>query len=74
MEKFIPPEQQSKRQKRELNTKKRRTWGALNPVTRKPKNPKAYVRKKTRRWTDDGASGSFCYKSLNLKSRSVDAD
>ncbi len=60
MEKFIPFGKLSKRKQRELNLKRRGTWGDVNPVTRKPKDPKAYVRKKTRRWTDDdGASGSL---------------
>ena len=45
MEKFIPYEKLSPRKKKELNQKRRRTWGTLNPVTRKPNNPKAYKRK-----------------------------
>lgn len=59
MEKFIPREKLSKRGKAELDAKKRVTWGALNPVTRKPKNPRAYDRNKARRWTDDGTSGPY---------------
>jgi hypothetical protein len=50
--KFIPREKLSKKTQRELNLKKRRTWGALNPATRKPKNPKAYDRKKVQREDD----------------------
>lgn len=43
---FIPFEKLSKKKKQEENNKKRRTWGGLNPVTRKPENPKAYNRSK----------------------------
>ena len=57
MEKFIPYEKLSKKAKRELDRKKRGTWGGLDPVTRKPPNPKAYNRSraKNRRY-DDGFS------------------
>ena len=47
MEKFIPYEKLSKKEKRKLDLAKRQTWGNLNPVTRKPENSKAYNRKKT---------------------------
>lgn len=49
MEKFIPYEKLSKKEKRLRNQAKRGTWGALNPVTRKPENSKAYNRAKARR-------------------------
>ena len=41
MEKFIPYEKLSKKKRRELDKRKRGSWGGLNPVTRTPKNPKA---------------------------------
>lgn len=53
MEKFIPLSKQSKKKQREAHAKRRSTWGALNPVTRKPANPKAYNRKKARKGRDD---------------------
>ena len=37
MEKFIPYEKLSKKEKRKMDLAKRQTWGELNPVTRKPK-------------------------------------
>ena len=46
MEKFIPKEKLSKKEKRKLNLAKRGSWGGINPVTRKPENPKKYKRKK----------------------------
>lgn len=48
MEKFIPYEKLSKKKRKELDVKKRSVWG-INPVTRKPANPKAYNRRKALR-------------------------
>ncbi len=53
MEKFIPYAKLSKKKQRELDRKRRGTWGSLNPVTRKPANPKAYNRQKARKWNHD---------------------
>ncbi|MGI5935340.1 MAG: hypothetical protein ACOX7I_00820 [Oscillospiraceae bacterium] len=53
MEKFIPVEKISKKKQRELTAQKRGTWGGQNPATRKPENPKAYNRKKARKWNQD---------------------
>ena len=47
MEKFIPYEKLSKKEKRKMDLAKRQTWGELNPVTRKPENSKAYNRQKS---------------------------
>ena len=55
MEKFVPYEKLSKKKKRELDLKRRKTW-AISPVTRKPQTPKAYNRKKARRWMLDDPS------------------
>ena len=44
MEKFIPYEKLSKKEKRKLDLAMRQTWGELNLVTRKPVNSKAYNR------------------------------
>lgn len=59
MEKFIPYEKLSKKAKRELDRKKRGTWGGLNPVTRMPPNPRAYNRRKAQKWRDDSGSAPF---------------
>ena len=61
MEKFVPYERLSKKKQRELNAMKRGSWGGLNPVTRKPANPKAYNRKTARSWKDDSNFEPFCY-------------
>ena len=65
MEKFIPYEKLSKKKQRELNASRRTTW-AVNPVTRKPANPKAYNRKTARNWKDDSNSVPYLLNSLFL--------
>ena len=56
MEKFIPYEKLSKKEKRKLDLAKRQTWGELNPVTRKPENSRAYNRKKSQAWKRESPS------------------
>ena len=58
MKQFIPYEKLAKKAKRELNKTGRVRW-AINPVTRKPPNPKAYNRKKSRQGDDDFLTGIF---------------
>lgn len=53
MEKFIPYEKLSKKEKRNIDKSKRQTWGNLNPVTRKPANSKAYNRRKAQDWKNE---------------------
>jgi len=53
MEKFIPYEKLSKKEKRKCDRTRRQTWGGLNPVTRKPENSRVYNRQKVKAqgWT-----------------------
>ena len=53
MKKMVPYEKLQKKKQRELSLGQRGSWGALNPVTRKPANPKAYNRKRADRRDDD---------------------
>ena len=53
MEKFVPYEKLSKKEKRKLNEARRGSWQGVNPVTRKSENPKAYKRYKARQWDED---------------------
>lgn len=50
MEKYIPYEKLSKKEKRRLDSQRRGSWGPINPVTRKPESSKAYNRSKARNW------------------------
>ena len=67
MEKFIPYEKLSKKKQRELDVRKRKTWGNVNPVTRRTKNPKAYNRQKARKWNDDSDFAPFYFLYQPLK-------
>ena len=53
MEKFVPYEKLSKKEKRRMDALRRGTWQGINPVTRKSVNPKAYNRSKARQWKKD---------------------
>jgi len=59
VEKFIPYGKLSKKKKRELDASKRGSWNGISPVTRKPLNPKAYNRAKTRNRRCDPDFASF---------------
>lgn len=68
MDKYIPYEKLSKKEKRKIDAAKRGTWGELNPVTRKPQNSKAYNRSKSRNWKrgyHETSSGNFFVKWLD---------
>lgn len=60
MEKFIPYEKLSKKEKKKMYLAKRQSWGSMSPVTRKPENSKAYNRRKEQNWKKDCPS-SACY-------------
>lgn len=57
MEKFIPYEKLSKKEQKKRNAARRGSWGAVNPVTRRPENSRAYNRQKAQNWKRD-LSGS----------------
>lgn len=50
MDKFIPYEKLSKKEKRKIDQAGRKNWGELNPVTRKPEKKNVYNRKRTQDW------------------------
>ncbi len=59
--KYIPYEKLSKKEKRKIDSARRGGWNGLNPVTRRPTNPKAYNRKKAqnRKYDPDPVPFSF---------------
>ena len=46
---FVPYEKLSKKAKREMDAKKRVTWGDMNPVTRRPERTDIYDRNAEKR-------------------------
>lgn len=70
MKKMIPYEKLSKKEKRKADAAKRKSWGEIDPVTRRPQNSKAYNRTKARSWKREmyadsfGSYYSYCYFPL----------
>lgn len=60
MEKFIPYNKLSKKEKRKINSQKRKSWKELSPITRSEKNPKVYNRRNSRKIDDDFTGVYFC--------------
>lgn len=58
MKRYVPYEKLGKKQKRELDGKRRVLW-TQSPVTRKAKNEKIYSRKKVRRTEEDRFTEPF---------------
>lgn len=52
-DKFVPKDKMSKKAQKELNDKKRGTWGNTNPVTKVQPNKKAYDRKRDKKELDE---------------------
>ena len=50
MDKFIPYEKLSKKEKRKVDAMRRGTWGSFDPVTRRPQKSNAYNRKRAQAW------------------------
>ena len=71
MTRHIPYEKLSKKAKKALDAQQRVSWGGLNPVTRRPPNPKAYQRSKARNWRNDSNSAPLrCIGSYGFCSTS----
>ena len=57
MTEFVSYEKLSKKEKRRVNARRRKTWQGASPVTRKTENKKKYNRKKIKaRLKDDDLS------------------
>ena len=64
-QRHVPIKKQSKRAQREQHAKRRGKWGAINPITRKAPNPKAYKRRKPERWLEDEPNSGFFVENKN---------
>ena len=61
MQKFIPFAKLSKKTQQEINKSHRKSWGNIDPVTKRPANSKAYNRKKAQAWKDDFPTPELFY-------------
>ena len=61
MEKFIPFAKLSKKEQQAINKSRRKNWGSIGPVTKRPTNSKAYNRKKARAWKDTFPTSELFY-------------
>ena len=53
MPKFTPFAKLSKKAQQAINQSRRKHWGNIDPVTKRPQNSKAYNRKKAQDWKQD---------------------
>jgi len=56
-DKFVSRDKMSKKDRKELDSQKRNTWGSTNPVTRVQPNKKAYDRKRDKKELDENIEG-----------------
>lgn len=61
MAKFIPFVKLSKKTQQEINKSRRKNWGNIDSVTKRPANSKAYNRKKARAWKDTFPTSELFY-------------
>ena len=61
MQKFIPFAKLSKKLQQAINKSRRKNWGNIDPVTKRPANSKAYNRKKAQAWKDDFPTPELFY-------------
>lgn len=61
MAKFIPFVKLSKKTQQEINKSRRKNWGNIDLVTKRPANSKAYNRKKARAWKDTFPTSELFY-------------
>lgn len=59
MEKFVPYEKMSKKQKEALNKSRRKDWGNINPATKRVSAKTIYNRKKARKDFDNSCGNYF---------------
>lgn len=57
MERFVPYEKLSKKEKRRRDLEQRGSWNGLNPVTRRSEDARKYNRSKARQWKMEESTG-----------------
>ena len=61
MERYIPVEKLSKKQKKAYYAARRGIWNGVNPVSRQVPSKKIYNRKQAKHWRDEDALPVFLY-------------
>lgn len=65
MVKYVPLNKRSKKAQREFHSRKRKTWGTTDPVTKSVPSKKTYNRKKEKqrigRESGNGFDADFCF-------------
>ena len=56
MQKFVPIEKRSKKERKAYYAKQRGSWNGVNPVTKIVPSKKIYNRKQAERWKPDDSS------------------
>lgn len=76
MAKFIPFANLSKKTQQAINQSRRKSLGNIDPLTKRPANSKAYIRKKAQGWKDNFPTPELFifYKSLYRLCRYVSAE
>lgn len=59
MERYIPVDKLSKKQKKAYYAAKRGSWNGVNPVSRQVPSKKIYNRKQAKHWRDEDALPVF---------------
>ena len=71
MAKFILFVKLSKKTQQEINKSHRKSWGNIDPVTKRPANSKAYNRKKAQAWKDDFTAPELFYCCFSFKTKFI---
>ncbi len=61
MERYIPVDKLSKKQKKAYYAARRGSWNGVNPVSRQVPSKKIYNRKQAKHWRDEDALPVFLY-------------
>ena len=56
---YVPLEKRSKKEQKAFYAQQRKSWGNVNPVTKKLPNGKAHHKKKARQWKNDDHGLAF---------------
>ena len=64
MERYIPVDKLSKKQKKAYYAARRGSWNGVNPVSRQVPSKKLYNRKQAKHWRKEDALPVFLYKEI----------